>query len=248
MGHRYYDPRTGRFISRDPIKDGNNWYAYCDNNPVHLTDPLGLVCAPFDNTGMGFSQTYDYVTSHGGLPGEEYGTFVNGKLVEGSQFIVSGFSFGGQSFVAPYMRNIEFDIAEAHDFYHSNASKGSFDAGHGRKIFMHDPKKIGDWLINHYGPGTIGDPKKLGKQYDAYGHAIYAAAASELLVTLPTILDGEVGVHDAMHPFSPGEQENGEYAGWKYDQHFYSPGPGMWTDSDFIPSAAGFAWQKITGH
>ena len=163
MGHRYYDPRTGRFISRDPIKDGNNWYAYCDNNPVNLTDPLGLVCAPFDNTGMGFSQTYDYVTSHGGLPGEEYGTFVNGKLVAGSQFIVSGFSFGGQSFVAPYMRNIEFDIAAAHDFYHSNASKGSFDAGHGRKIFMHDPKKIGDWLINHYGPGTIGDPKKIGK-------------------------------------------------------------------------------------
>ena len=246
MGHRYFDPRTGRFISRDPIKDGNNWYAYCDNNPVNLTDPLGLVCAPFDSTGMGFFQIYDYVTSHGGLPGEEYETYTNGKLVAGSQFIVSGFSFAGQSFVAPYGSNIDHDISQARNFYKSNDSK-DWRGGNGRKIFMHDPKKVGDWLINNYGPGTAGDPKKYGKQYDAYGHAIYAAAAAELQVTLPTIIDGEVGVHNIMHPFSPGEQENGEIAGWGYAQVKDNPGS-MWTDSDFVPSGFGFLWQKVTGN
>jgi hypothetical protein len=28
LGHRYYDPTLGRFLSRDPIKDGRNWYVY----------------------------------------------------------------------------------------------------------------------------------------------------------------------------------------------------------------------------
>ena len=42
LGHRYYDSSTGRFITRDPIKDGRNWYAYCDNNPVNAVDATGL--------------------------------------------------------------------------------------------------------------------------------------------------------------------------------------------------------------
>ncbi|MDX2064802.1 MAG: RHS repeat-associated core domain-containing protein [Fimbriimonadaceae bacterium] len=42
LGHRYYDPSTGRFLTRDPIKDGRNWYTYCENNPLTAVDPLGL--------------------------------------------------------------------------------------------------------------------------------------------------------------------------------------------------------------
>ncbi len=42
LGARYYDPTTGRFLSRDPIKDGRNWYVYCDNNPLTRVDPTGL--------------------------------------------------------------------------------------------------------------------------------------------------------------------------------------------------------------
>ncbi|MGV3615530.1 MAG: RHS repeat-associated core domain-containing protein, partial [Fimbriimonas sp.] len=42
LGHRYYDPSTGRFLTRDPLKAGRNWYAYCDNNPVQRADPSGL--------------------------------------------------------------------------------------------------------------------------------------------------------------------------------------------------------------
>jgi RHS repeat-associated protein len=41
LGHRYYDSSTGRFLTRDPIKDGRNWYGYCDNNPLKFVDLTG---------------------------------------------------------------------------------------------------------------------------------------------------------------------------------------------------------------
>ena len=42
LGHRLYDASTGRFISRDPIRDGYNWYAYVENDPLNAIDPDGL--------------------------------------------------------------------------------------------------------------------------------------------------------------------------------------------------------------
>ncbi len=43
-GHRYYDPRQGRFINRDPIGEegGINLYGFVGNNPVNAIDFLGL--------------------------------------------------------------------------------------------------------------------------------------------------------------------------------------------------------------
>ncbi len=40
---RYYDPTTGRFLSKDPsgMVDGPNLYAYAGNNPVNFADPSG---------------------------------------------------------------------------------------------------------------------------------------------------------------------------------------------------------------
>jgi len=44
VGFRYYNPVTGRYISRDPIGygDGMNVYAHVHNNPINRIDPLGL--------------------------------------------------------------------------------------------------------------------------------------------------------------------------------------------------------------
>ena len=55
LGHRYYDSTTGRFLSKDPIGDGRNWYSYCENNPIRRVDNAGLdwIVIVMDKGGRG---------------------------------------------------------------------------------------------------------------------------------------------------------------------------------------------------
>jgi RHS repeat-associated protein len=41
-GYRDYQPEVARFTTVDPIRDGANWFAYVNNDPVNYTDPWGL--------------------------------------------------------------------------------------------------------------------------------------------------------------------------------------------------------------
>jgi len=85
---RYYDPTSGRFISRDPVSgytripQTQNAYTYAGNNPINLIDPLGLDYtdvsigggARFFNIGAGVKITdegsiYPYLGGGLGLPG-----------------------------------------------------------------------------------------------------------------------------------------------------------------------------------
>jgi len=44
LGHRFYDPAAGRFVTRDPsgYTGGINLYTYCRNRPLDFFDPSGL--------------------------------------------------------------------------------------------------------------------------------------------------------------------------------------------------------------
>jgi RHS repeat-associated protein len=53
MRARYYAPEIGRFQSEDPKGDGNNWFVYCNNDPVNKSDPTGKENIPAGLTMMG---------------------------------------------------------------------------------------------------------------------------------------------------------------------------------------------------
>jgi RHS repeat-associated protein len=40
-GYRDYQPAVARFTTVDPVRDGNNWFAYVNNDPVNYFDPDG---------------------------------------------------------------------------------------------------------------------------------------------------------------------------------------------------------------
>jgi len=78
-GHRYYDASTGRFLTRDPIGDGSNWYAYCENDPLALADPSGLAGVLIDGDSDFFAGWGDELTEIP-LPG---GSFSGSDWVRG---------------------------------------------------------------------------------------------------------------------------------------------------------------------
>jgi RHS repeat-associated protein len=58
--YRYYDPRTGRYMTPDPIgikRGENHLYVYVQNNPTNFIDPLGL-----DSPGCDLGRLGKYVT------------------------------------------------------------------------------------------------------------------------------------------------------------------------------------------
>ena len=42
FGYRDYLPTAARFTTSDPIRDGANWFAYCNGDPVNFVDLWGL--------------------------------------------------------------------------------------------------------------------------------------------------------------------------------------------------------------
>ena len=55
-GDRYYNPSTGRWISRDPLGEagGINLYTYVSNSPTNILDVLGLDSFQFLNQTVNF--------------------------------------------------------------------------------------------------------------------------------------------------------------------------------------------------
>ena len=83
--YRYYHPRLGRWISRDPAGyvDGMDLFLYSRANPVNYPDPLGLISLPITggppphyvpNEGSGpFGMACAYFTNHYRQPRLSYG-------------------------------------------------------------------------------------------------------------------------------------------------------------------------------
>ncbi len=104
-GYRYYNPSTGRWLSRDPIEEsgGLNLYGMVGNDPISFVDPLGLALYAFDGTkNDGYKQE---------AVGNETNVFILHNLYRGNKEYLPGvgtndglmnvfglaFGYGGQS-------------------------------------------------------------------------------------------------------------------------------------------------------
>jgi RHS repeat-associated protein len=56
-GYRYYEPRNGRFINRDPIEEsgGLNLYGFVGNDPVNREDLLGMLEVSFSSSSSSYT-------------------------------------------------------------------------------------------------------------------------------------------------------------------------------------------------
>ena len=60
-GFKDYSPTHARFITEDPIRDGENWFAYVRNNPVNWVDPWGLSASDGQKNGSTGEQILDNI-------------------------------------------------------------------------------------------------------------------------------------------------------------------------------------------
>jgi RHS repeat-associated protein len=60
FGSRDYDPKIGRWLTKDPLgfEAGLNFYAFCGNDPVNKIDPMGL-CEDGDQVLQNIRDYYD---------------------------------------------------------------------------------------------------------------------------------------------------------------------------------------------
>ncbi|MFH0856185.1 MAG: RHS repeat-associated core domain-containing protein [Candidatus Omnitrophota bacterium] len=105
FGARYYDPRIGRFISRDPsgMTDGPNLYVYCKNDPVNAVDLRGMCKEKSLGekiqlylTLVGAEMQKGYMTNMQdifGLIGVSSGAYINVGLIP------KGIGYGNENFI-----------------------------------------------------------------------------------------------------------------------------------------------------
>ena len=86
-GYRYYNPSTGRWLSRDPIEEqgGVNLYGYVRNNPINYGDALGLKQVLIWASAYIPAKTFVFLFWNGGDPDAIYsGDGRSGPQIGGS--------------------------------------------------------------------------------------------------------------------------------------------------------------------
>ncbi|MGE9269527.1 MAG: RHS repeat domain-containing protein, partial [Verrucomicrobiales bacterium] len=141
-GFRYYNPETGRWLSRDPIAErgGLNLYAFVGNNGVNWVDILGLAA--------GESCEYWIVASHGGKPGvdDEFDEWKDENIGDQNMQPCSRVGHLG-CYNAANNNDFQYEHGASHvlRWAGSNASKGDY-ANPRRNVAVHERNSEGGWV------------------------------------------------------------------------------------------------------
>jgi len=119
VGHRYYDPATGRFLQRDPIgiAGGFNVYEYVFSSPTWAVDPMGLdIVGAIQDASVGAvvggAAGAAYGATSGAIAGSPVGGFGAGPgaVAGGIAGGMVGFCVGYvEAFVGHYVADWVFD-------------------------------------------------------------------------------------------------------------------------------------------
>jgi RHS repeat-associated protein len=83
-GYRDYSPLLARFTTIDPVRDGSNWFAYVNNDPVNWRDELGLYI--INDITNGPTAAYDYQNNHDGQFDLGLGGFIPTTTTSGKAY------------------------------------------------------------------------------------------------------------------------------------------------------------------
>ncbi|HWP31983.1 MAG TPA: DUF4329 domain-containing protein [Fimbriimonadales bacterium] len=169
LGHRYYDPSIGRFISRDIAKDGRNWYVYCGNKPLILCDADGLKPGDkYKSADAAAKAAIRDILKRSIKEGVEYAGWIyeDTTIIYVPFFCVGEFPDGTYSYTTP-KRGGEHASSPGPTprgnlagIYHTH---GDDDIGYDDENFSEPDKAYGDVLAL---PIYLGTPKGLIKKYE----------------------------------------------------------------------------------
>ena len=162
---RYYQPGSGRFGTEDPVKDNNNWYAYCYNNPGNAIDPSGLdyvMLSYIIEKNKGTVQTNSDGTIIAKVPGFKEVSFKdngNGSVnivVDGQESVTAGRVINNQLVVDSQLLMGSFGLTESQATHQSEDSFKSLDDA------------VVAYGLTYYSASKSSDAWPNGCEYSAY--------------------------------------------------------------------------------
>jgi RHS repeat-associated protein len=102
--HRYYDPKTGRYVTADPIglEGGINLFTYVSNNPANATDPLGLEESNSTKKCVGKARVLKGNSKHIG----KWGGFGPRVTINSSSVAIDPSQWGNKESLRPHLSQI----------------------------------------------------------------------------------------------------------------------------------------------
>ena len=80
MRARYYDPWSGRFLAEDPRREGLNWFAFGDNDPINLVDARGTSAEEDNFIGNVLVMIGAFLLGNGSSPFKELNKWARRKV------------------------------------------------------------------------------------------------------------------------------------------------------------------------
>jgi RHS repeat-associated protein len=186
-GYRDYNPEAARFTTIDPVRDGSNWFAYVNNDPVnwvdlwgldknltiHNTDPTPGKNEIISSTGN-FGHTWVEIEGEHLGWGWESGDPATGNTIPGAMLTTQSENEINGKATSSYTKTVTDEQAQAVKDYFTNLSNSNY--GYNLGGMAKDPKATMCTeavvnALNQSGSLTLTESAIINKPYDPWGNS-----------------------------------------------------------------------------